>query len=298
MKVFISWSGQFSHKVALIFRDWLPKVVQSVDPYVSSEDIDKGTRWSIDVATELSDSFYGILCVTKENQGAPWLNFEAGALSRHLNDSNVSPLLIDMKKSEVVGPLQQFQLTISEKTDIKKLVFSIKSADKDCRLSDQQFDDVFEMWWPKLEDSLSKVAERGSTSVVPVLGITPPHEDSGTHNTNDALVEEILQLSRQQSRTLASQERVLLDLLEQNSRRPPRFSERDFSHPAVQDLLRGWAKVSQHMSPMLAEEPQYEGLADAVLRMDKAAEYILRHSNRYRNTSKLIDAAELELDSD
>lgn len=41
MKVFISWSGNKSHKVAMIFREWLPSVIQSLEPYVSSEDIDK-----------------------------------------------------------------------------------------------------------------------------------------------------------------------------------------------------------------------------------------------------------------
>ena len=82
MKVFISWSGNISLKVALIFRDWLPSVIQSIEPYVSSEDIDKGARWSTDIAKELENSTFGILCVTKENLEAPWLSFEAGALSK------------------------------------------------------------------------------------------------------------------------------------------------------------------------------------------------------------------------
>ena len=42
MKVFLRCSGNLSHKVALVFRDWLPSVIQSIDPYVSSEALSSG----------------------------------------------------------------------------------------------------------------------------------------------------------------------------------------------------------------------------------------------------------------
>ena len=71
MKVFISWSGNTSLKVAQLLREWLPYVINSIEPYVSSDDIDKGARWSVDIAKELEDSTFGILCVTKDNLEAP-----------------------------------------------------------------------------------------------------------------------------------------------------------------------------------------------------------------------------------
>jgi len=121
MKVFISWSGSLSMKVALVLQKWMPRVIQSVEPYVSSENIDKGSRWSLDIAKELQGSVYGILCVTKDNYKAPWLNFEAGALSKELDLSRVCPFLYNIKSSELKGPLLQFQATVFEKEDVYRL---------------------------------------------------------------------------------------------------------------------------------------------------------------------------------
>ena len=112
MRVFLSWSGAVSHSVALAFRGWLPSVIQSLEPYVSSEDIDKGARWSTEMAQELEKSRYGIICVTKENVNKPWINFEAGALSRSIEkatavpfSSAVSPFLFGLKSTDFEGPL-------------------------------------------------------------------------------------------------------------------------------------------------------------------------------------------------
>ena len=68
---------------------------------VSSEDIDKGARWSTDIAKELEDCSFGILCVTKENLEAPWLLFEAGALSKMMQKGAVCPFLFDLKMAEI-----------------------------------------------------------------------------------------------------------------------------------------------------------------------------------------------------
>ncbi len=45
MKVFLSWSMPRSRAVALAFREWLQMAVQGTRPFMSAEDIDKGTIW-------------------------------------------------------------------------------------------------------------------------------------------------------------------------------------------------------------------------------------------------------------
>jgi TIR domain-containing protein len=124
MKVFWGWSGETSHKIALALHNWLPRVIQAIKPYISSEDIAKGARWSTEIANELQTTNYGIICVTKENIGSPWINFESGALSREIGKSFVTPFLFQLKPSDIQGPLAQFQ-AVNEKDEMLKLVSSI-----------------------------------------------------------------------------------------------------------------------------------------------------------------------------
>ena len=89
MKVFLSWSGEQSRRIAEVFKEWIPSVIQAVKPYFSPEDIAKGARWSKEISQELEESKVGILFLTKDNLGAPWLLFEAGALSKSMERSKV-----------------------------------------------------------------------------------------------------------------------------------------------------------------------------------------------------------------
>ncbi len=199
MKVFLSWSGDLSHKVALTLRDWIPSVIQSIEPYVSSEDIDKGARWSTDIASELADSSYGILCVTKENLHAPWLTFEAGALSKTMDKSYVSPFLFDIKRSEVNGPILQFQSTIFEKEDVKKLLLSLNKADSAEQLTPERLENALDVWYPKLEEKLNVLLkDQVKTSVE----ITQEPENKDSFSTE--ILEEILDLSRVNQKLLRS----------------------------------------------------------------------------------------------
>ncbi len=107
-RVFLSWSGEASHAVALALYEWLPVILQSVKPFMSSEDLRKGGRWNKDLAQELEQTNFGIACLTPDNLEAPWILFESGALSKFVAESNVMPFLVRVKPSDLPKPLTQF----------------------------------------------------------------------------------------------------------------------------------------------------------------------------------------------
>lgn len=64
MKIFISWSGERSQKIAELFKDWIQCVIQAAKPWISSHDVDRGALWYTEISKTLADSQFGILCLT------------------------------------------------------------------------------------------------------------------------------------------------------------------------------------------------------------------------------------------
>src|SRR4051812_40799847 len=97
IKVFISWSGDLAKSVAVPLREWLPLLFDRVNPWASDVDIAAGQRSLAQIEAELQDSNFGIVVITAANQHEPWLNFEAGALSKVVQgdiEQRVVPLLV------------------------------------------------------------------------------------------------------------------------------------------------------------------------------------------------------------
>lgn len=156
MVIFLSWSGARSRTVASALALWLPQVIQAVRLWMSSDDIDKGARWSAEIGKELDASSFGIVCVTPENLNSPWLNFEAGALSKKLEGSRVIPYLLDMRPGQLSGPLSQFQASEANESDTLKLVNSINKQ-LNPPLDEERLKKSFAMYWPELERLLNDI---------------------------------------------------------------------------------------------------------------------------------------------
>ncbi|NTU28864.1 TIR domain-containing protein [Brevibacillus sp. HB1.1] len=284
MKIFLSWSGEVSKRVALTFREWLPSVIQAVVPYVSSEDIDKGTRWSTDIAKELEEASFGMLCITPENLSAPWIHFEAGALSKAIDKSFVCPFLLGVKRSEVNGPILQFQSTIFDKEDVKKLVFSINAACLEDALEDARLNRAFDVWWPTLEAELKALegelhGQSESTDQPEQFPLKLNEEITG-------ILEEILDLTRTQQKILRSPEDLIpIDYMNKLINRS-RMAQ--FEHPVFYELEKAGFKLIELFHRSVVDKTvSSEDMKEAIMQFEKHLGFILSRSNDSRYMRKV-----------
>lgn len=159
VKVFLSWSKDLSHDVALYFASWLPGVIQECSsPFISS-DIDKGEPWFETITGNLGSTDLGLVFITAENQDAVWLNFEAGAMLNKFGKSGVCPILVGVKKGDYHGPLKNLQLTeLTDEGDVKQLLGTIN---KKCAnpLDQPILDKMLGVFWSDLQTNIAKLIQ-------------------------------------------------------------------------------------------------------------------------------------------
>lgn len=235
MQVFISWSGDRSRRIAEALREWLPMVIQSVKPWMSDADISAGSRWLTEVSTVLNTATVGIICVTPENQHNPWLLFEAGALSKTIEQTCVCPLVYEMTTGQLSGPLTQFQANVFTREGIAKILGTINKSLGERQLEIRQLEEIIDVWWPKLEAQLE------------VLGPAP--EVPAVRSTGDQL-EELLSLSREQLR----RENLRLEAYKERENRFESFLSIMDKAGSALSVQQAAAKSIQGTLPLLIQE--------------------------------------------
>jgi hypothetical protein len=53
--------------------------------------------------------------MTEENLTSPWIMFEAGAISKVVEEGLVCPIVFGINKTDLVGPLASFQAIASQR---------------------------------------------------------------------------------------------------------------------------------------------------------------------------------------
>ncbi|MDB5616214.1 TIR domain-containing protein [Tardiphaga sp.] len=195
MKLFISWSGPISKEIAGDFREWLPLINQTIEPYMSSEDIEKGTHWSSSIRHELETSSFGILIMTPENTSSTWLHFEAGAIAKSVAEGRVAPILFSLKQTDIDQPLALFQATLFNKDEMLRLMRTVNQAAGAEARPDKQLETVFESFWPKLEALIKPRLAK--------LLLDPPRREKEKLES-EKILQELVVLGRQQLRILST----------------------------------------------------------------------------------------------
>ena len=185
MKIFISWSGEKSRRVAELFNEWIQCVIQAVKPWMSSHDIERDALWFSEISNTLANTQIGIICLTQTNKIQPWILFEAGALAKGIDSNRVCTLLIDLEPTDIENPLAQFNHTIAKNKDsMWELVKTINHALLDNGLQEKVLNRAFETYWPQFIEEFKTLIR------------TVPDEEKTPKRKNDDVLIDILSTVR------------------------------------------------------------------------------------------------------
>lgn len=159
VRVFLSWSTKdsASHKMALGLKQWLCKVIHFSEPFLSSDDIQAGERWDDILGKQLTESDFGILCITKQCVNSPWMLFEAGALSgTYRNPRRVVPFLLNMEPGDLAPPLGRFNAVRADKDGTFKMLDSLNRTPIGQLVDENVLKEMFKVFWPEMETVLEQ----------------------------------------------------------------------------------------------------------------------------------------------
>jgi len=191
VKIFISWSGQKSGSFAEELKPWLEQVLPGTEVWSSIDDIDKGDIWFTEIIDGLKTCHCGVVCVTRDNLAAPWLNFEAGGMVKGLGKAHVAVIALDMDYDELKQPLSLFNALHLNRVGAWHLVKSFNKL-SERPILDRVLERTFEKFWPDIDgayrllfpDSHKRIQGAEPLRIAPkptdmVFGNPPPSKAKG-----------------------------------------------------------------------------------------------------------------------
>lgn len=169
MKIFISWAKPKSKKIAYFIKEFLEGLFHDqIETWLSDENIKTGARPTVAISQALKECDKGIFCILKENYEAPWIMYEAGAISTHehsiireeKDNCVIWPILFENISTEQLyrNPLYQFQFVEFSRDKMYKFVQEVNNtivAFKDVTILEKHFG----FYWKELNDNIQKVLQ-------------------------------------------------------------------------------------------------------------------------------------------
>lgn len=255
--VFLSWSGQRSRAVAEALKKYLPIIINDLVPWLSTKDIDKGSRSTEEIAAALVGARAGIICLTPNNLKEPWILFEAGAIAKTVREKPLAcTLLIGVEVSGLSGPLAQFQATKPTKTDMLQMVMDLNKALAESAVEPSQVKETFGLCWPNLEEILKNLPSDGP--------------EKSTERDPTDMLKELVELTRRTSLTVLDSHREIAAQIERLE------SMQGYANNMIPALGQSWFEAAQVLGSSGASSNERSAATKSPKRFQHASQNALR----------------------
>jgi hypothetical protein len=126
--VFISWTKPLGLRIARQLRTFLKSQVPGIDFFVSQDDLIPGQPWRAGLERRLQEDSLGILVITPAALTAPWIFYEAGAISAKA-DAAIVPLLFDVPAARLKEPIGAYQSLPYSEDSILRIIGMLQGLD-------------------------------------------------------------------------------------------------------------------------------------------------------------------------
>jgi hypothetical protein len=188
-----------------------------------------------------------LICLTPENLTAPWLLFEAGALSKAMDSSCVSPVLLGVEPVNLEGPLAQFQATALNQPDMRRLLATFNRR-LDKPLDERQIDTAFALLWPQLESQVQALLKSGPPAKV-------------KHRSETSILDEVLSKVRTIERHIV-ETKVRQSTPAAPPVKPPKRDGPPRAHPIQTPPAQVTVSLAQALSELKVVDAQLRSLSD------------------------------------
>lgn len=158
-KIFISWSGELTHEIAIEFSKWLPIVLPYTEPWMSSQDIADGTLWNKELTENIRTINHGLVCATKESVDSRWVLFEAGGLFK-VEGSRLNVVKLGVDNADLAGPLSTVQDTEFDPPGLTKMVHDINKSAGDERIPESTINEYLDKFMEPFHSNVSELVSK------------------------------------------------------------------------------------------------------------------------------------------
>ena len=278
---------------------WFKKesVLEFIDPWCSSVDIHAGAAWIKELGEQIEKAQFAIICLTRQNFNAPWVNYEAGAIFGKLG-KNVCPYLFEMRVGDLENsPLPQlFYAVEANREGTLKLLKALNETAKQLSmnyLEDTALEKRFEFYWEDLGKSLLEIGKLPTNLVESTSKkqVTVPSEIV-VHNSLDTKCDHLLDAMQLLSTSLLSvieqqiksKDNLIQELVRDGNTYKPELIRLKVEKEALEEHMPKFRETLDSLSHLMEKAKSYK-------KISRWLEVIISENKHQEISKEVLDKA-------